>query len=256
MNKKTIILIISITIVLIICLTTIFFINHNKAKQNTDLTNTTEEIVNDDEPINNTKATNETIIDDEDNFINLDELIPQIKENLKNGNLDFENIRKNYSNENLILEVSKANENSGFSSIKEGEKYEESDYIYGSLSLENGIPKIALNGKTTNTAFTNIKEILMYDSGEYIHEFALFSNDGTLYIGNSLRDLYDGGNDEDSIKWKIVEAEKFNTAKKVENNKFTEIYFLDIGWISDDTESIALIGKTTEGTYELFVVIE
>ena len=277
MNKKIPIIIVLVLFIISVGCTIAGFIksneNHELKNDNININNNqnnNEENDVTDNKENESEAEDNNVIDneeddseDEGDFIDINHLLPEIKENLKNKKLDFSNILKKYNNDNLELQVYKANEKIDnlipFESIKEGEKYEEPDYISGTLSLENGVPYITLDGKKKGSKFTNVKEIFFINSGEYIHEFAFLCNNGTLYLGDDLFELYEYDSDNDGspdIIYKFVDINNFDKAKKANtSNKFIEIRKLDIGWISDDTEAIGLIGITEKGTYELFLIV-
>lgn len=269
MNKKIPIIIVLVLFIISIGCTIAGFIknneNHELKNDNININNkqnNNEENEFEDED-NNVTDNKENEFEDEDDFIDINHLLPEIKENLKNKKLDFSNILKKYNNDNLELQVYKANEKIDnsipFESIKEGEKYEEPDYISGTLSLENGVPYITLDGKKKGSKFTNVKEIFFINSGEYIHYYAFLCNDGTLYLGDDLFELYEFDSDNDGspdIIYKFIDINNFDKTKKANtSNKFIEIRKLDIGWISDDTEAVGLIGITEKGTYELFLIV-
>ena len=95
--------------------------------------------------------------DEDEDFIDTKLLINDIKACLNTDNDCYKKVKEKYNNGNLELnevEAKGINEPpNGFLYITNGQIYSVPDYIYGELSLDNGIPSISFDGNKKNTKY-------------------------------------------------------------------------------------------------------
>ena len=133
--------------------------------------------------------------------------------------------------------------------ISNGERYSNEDYIVGELILDNGIPTTIINGKKETSSINNVSKIYMFSGGEYMHYYAFLCNDGTIYVGYPIQKytIYSS-----KAPWMFVGASNFDKAEKVDSSyKYVDIKKASLGWETDDTENVGIIGIREDGTKDL-----
>ena len=144
-------------------------------------------------------------------------------------------------------ESKKLNDDFVLLTVSENEKYgDDEEYII----IKDGTVTMHTRGKDYKANVKNAKYFYEENNGEYVHNFAILTSDGDLYIGSDLDDL-------ESEEYEF-NPKAFNSLKKVSsNNKYKDLSIVlfdnnchEKYW-EGDSYPYEFVGITTDGKMDL-----
>lgn len=142
-----------------------------------------------------------------------------------------------------ILDDDGSNKEYPFIVLNAGEKY---DYFDDYITLNNGTPMIVKKNNIIKSSFSNIKKIYIMFSGEYITWYAFLTNNGDVYLGKNITTFLDNS---------LGLTSNIDIVYKVNSyNKYVKLNRVSSGWSTDDTEKVNILGITSEGKNDLFIL--
>ena len=83
-------------------------------------------------------------------------------------------------------------------------------------------------------------------SGEYITWYAFLTNNGDVYLGKNITVFLDNS---------LGLTSNIDIVYKVNSyNKYVKLNRVSSGWTTDDTEKVNILGITSEGKNDLFIL--